>query len=100
MLSHKVLEPVATMRLNQGGVHHKMCGHSGERMVTGYSVDGFCLDTNMVFQFHGCHWYGCPECFPKGQKDHVDTRDAVCKNAGKSEGDPRHGVGADLMLPA
>ena len=69
-------------------------------MVTGYSVDGFCLDTNMVFQFHGCHWYGCPECFPKGRKDHVDTRDAVCKNAGKSEGDPRHGVGVDLMLPA
>lgn len=26
-------------------------------------VDGFCADTNTIFQFHGCFWHGCPKCF-------------------------------------
>ena len=33
---------------------HQMYGHGGERMVAGHAVDGFCLETNTVFQFHGC----------------------------------------------
>ena len=41
-------------------IHHQMFGHGGERMVAGHLVDGFCLETNTVFQFHGCHWHGCP----------------------------------------
>lgn len=26
----------------------------------------------MVFQFHGCHWHGCLECFSKGWKEQVN----------------------------
>ena len=37
----------------------------------GYPVDGFCWETNAVFQFHGCHWHGCPECFPGRRKEVV-----------------------------
>ena len=44
-------------------IHHQMCGHGGERMVAGHLVDGFCLETNTLFQFHGCHWHGCPYCY-------------------------------------
>ena len=33
-------------------------------MVAGHAVDGFCLEANTVFQFHGCHWHGCPKCYP------------------------------------
>ena len=77
----------------------RMCGHGGKRMIAGYLVDGFSLETNTALQFHGCHWHGCLEYFPEGQKDRItfekkgrkeifDTRDAVCKNAGKREGDP------------
>lgn len=36
-------------------IHHQMCGHGGETMVAGYLVDGFCLEINTVYQFHGCH---------------------------------------------
>ena len=43
-------------------IHHSMCGHGGERMIAGYPVDGFCLEAKTVFQFHSCHWHGCPEC--------------------------------------
>lgn len=38
--------------------------------------------------------------FVKGQKDRVDRRDAVCKNAGKKEGDLRCRVRADGVLGA
>ena len=27
-------------------------------------VDGFCTSANLVFQFHGCYYHGCPKCFP------------------------------------
>ena len=45
-------------------IHHQLCGHEGKRMVAGHAVDGFCLETNTVFQFHGCYWHGCPKCYP------------------------------------
>ena len=45
-------------------IHHQMCGQAGERRIAGYPGDGFCWETNEVFQFHGCHWHGWPECFP------------------------------------
>ena len=52
-------------------IHHKMCGHGGERMATvwflndkgekepaSFLVDGYEPETNTVYQFHGCHWHG------------------------------------------
>ena len=51
-------------RKRNAHIHHQMCGHGGERMVAGHAADGFCLETNMVFQFHGCNWHGCPKCYP------------------------------------
>ena len=52
-------------------IHHKMCGHGGERMVkvwvlndkgkkepVPFLVDGYEPETNTVYQFHGCHWHG------------------------------------------
>ena len=51
-------------------IHHKMCGHGGERIVTvwvlndkdekepaHFLVDGYEPETNTVYQFHGCHWH-------------------------------------------
>ena len=34
-----------------------------------YSVDGFCEETNTVFEFYGCVYHGCPSCFD-GRNDH------------------------------
>ena len=52
-------------------IHHKMCGHGGERMVkawilndkgkkepASFLVDGYDPETNTVYQFHECHWHG------------------------------------------
>ena len=52
-------------------IHHHMCGQAGERRIAGYPGDGFCWETNEVFQFHGCHWHGWPECFPGRRKEVV-----------------------------
>ena len=56
-------------------IHHKMCGHGGERMVKAwvlndkgkkepafFLVDGYDPETNTVYQFHGCHWHGHTCC--------------------------------------
>ena len=28
-----------------------------------YKVDGFCEETNTVYEFYGCFWHGCPRCY-------------------------------------
>ena len=31
---------------------------------TWWTVDGYDLETNSVYEFLGCFWHGCPKCFP------------------------------------
>lgn len=38
--------------------------HKGEKKILQYRVDGFCKDTNKVYEFYGCYWHGCPKCCP------------------------------------
>ena len=28
-----------------------------------YKVDGFCEENNTVYEFSGCFWHGCPNCY-------------------------------------
>ena len=41
-------------------IHHARCGHGGERWIVGAPVDGYEPTTKTVFQYHGCHFHGCP----------------------------------------
>ena len=51
----------------------------GEKKLTidgvTYKVDGFCEKTNTAYEFYGCFWHGCPNCYKsniinsKNQKD-------------------------------
>jgi G:T-mismatch repair DNA endonuclease (very short patch repair protein) len=34
-----------------------------EVMICGLRVDGYCNETNQVFEFNGCYYHGCPTCF-------------------------------------
>ena len=36
----------------------------GEQRVSTHSlpVNGFCQESNQVFQFLGCFWYSCTDC--------------------------------------
>ena len=82
-------------------IHHKMCGHGGERMVTvwvlndkvkkepvSFLVHGFEPETNTVYQFHGCHWHGhtcLKDRTTRQQKRYKDTcqMDRLIKNNGR-----------------
>ena len=35
-------------------IYYQMCGHGTERRRAGHQVDGFCTETNTLFQFHAC----------------------------------------------
>lgn len=35
--------------------------NGGEQKVGLYYVDGFCEKMELVYEFHGCEYHGCPE---------------------------------------
>jgi hypothetical protein len=41
-------------------IHHAFCGHGGECWITDAPVDGYEPTSKTVFQYHGCHFHGCP----------------------------------------
>ena len=77
-------------------IQHALNG-SEKKLTIGnktYKVDGFCEETNTVYEFYGCFWHGCPNCYKpniinsKNQKHMgtlndltVEKRDTI-KNAG------------------
>ena len=62
---------------NGADIKHALNG--GEKKLTindkTYKVDGFCEETNTVYEFYGCFWHGHPKCYKanivnsKNQKD-------------------------------
>jgi hypothetical protein len=59
--------------LNNDNITHAANG--GEKRICGAKVDGFDSNTNTVYQFHGCYWHGCPDCF---NEDTVNSRSSEC----------------------
>ncbi|GFR31396.1 uncharacterized protein TNCT_195051 [Trichonephila clavata] len=43
-------------------IRHALNG-TGEPKIAGYSVDGFCKETNSVYQYQGCFHHGCEACY-------------------------------------
>ena len=57
-------------------IHHARCGHGGERYIFDVPVDGYHPESHTVFQYHGCLWHGCRQCYPdKAQRTEVVRRD-------------------------
>ena len=61
-------------------IQHALNGGEKKLTIDGktYKVDGFCKETNTVYEFYGCFWHGCPNCYKpniinsKNQRD-MDT---------------------------
>lgn len=50
-------------------IQHKC--NQGEYTIEGVGrVDGYCSETNTVYEFHGCWFHGCPECFQNEEDLH------------------------------
>ena len=54
-------------------LHHALCGHCGERWISGAPVDSYDPGTRTVFQCHSIQWYGCVRCFPNDRHDIVNN---------------------------
>ena len=40
--------------------------------ILGCKLDGYHPESQTIFQYHGCHWHGCPDCFSADEgRDHV-----------------------------
>jgi G:T-mismatch repair DNA endonuclease (very short patch repair protein) len=45
------------------GINIRHACNGGEVTVGKYKVDGFCKETNTIYQFHGCYFHGCKKCY-------------------------------------
>ena len=54
------------------GIHIRHACNGGEHQLGGkYYVDGYHEASKTVYQFHGCHWHGCPKCF-QPETEHME----------------------------
>ena len=72
---------------NGNNIKHALNG--GEKRLTidnrACKVDGFCEETNTVYEFYGCFWHRCPNCYKpniinsKNQRDMGTLNDLTVK---------------------
>jgi G:T-mismatch repair DNA endonuclease (very short patch repair protein) len=51
-------------------VQHALNG--AEIDICGAKLDGFNQETNTVYQYYGCFWHGCPECYNEDTINNVN----------------------------
>ena len=56
--------------------------NAGEYRIPGTSfrVDGYCHDTQTVYEFQGCFTHGCPTCHPNRHETHVRHYDRTMQD--------------------
>jgi hypothetical protein len=45
--------------------------------VSKLKEDGYCRETNEVFEYLGCFWHGCPSCMPNRDKPIGKTKETL-----------------------
>ena len=56
-------------------IRHQVNGR--EKRIGKLPVDGWCPESHTAYQFHGCYFHGCPECY-----DHKETNTLNGKTMG------------------
>ena len=57
------LRDVAEKLRTQGLLFNSKLTAGGERCILGRFVDGYCESTRTIYQFHGCFFHGCIDCY-------------------------------------
>lgn len=76
----------ASKHQNPNLMQHALNG--GEKIILGHKVDGYCKETNTVYQFHGCFWHGCPKCFDPNRinnKNQKEMKDLYIKTQERND---------------
>ena len=63
-------------KLNKIFIQHAENG--GEYIIEGYKMDGYCKETNTIYEFHGDFWHGNPKIY---------KHDEINKKNGKTFGE-------------
>ena len=73
-LDHQAIEPV--------GFRIRHAGNQGEYRIPNsrYTVDGYDVHTNTIYEFQGCFWHGCPACYPNRGESHRRLEDRSPKD--------------------
>ena len=58
-------------RAKLDNVHIQHALNEGEKTIPGtrYKLDGYCRETNTVYEYHGCIFHGCPVCFSDNREE-------------------------------
>lgn len=48
--------------------------NGGERKIGKYHVDGYCAETNTCYEYHGCMWHGCIECYDPNDRNPINNK--------------------------
>jgi hypothetical protein len=55
-------------------IRHDRNNEFGEKCINGIAVDGYCEETNTIYEFDGCYWHGCPNCYEPLAKNVVNNK--------------------------
>ena len=61
------------------GVRIQHALNGGEKSLAGsrYKLDGYCQETETAYEFHGCVFHGCPQCFPEDREDETSSNPTI-----------------------
>ena len=48
--------------------------NGGEYIIDGYKMDGYCKETNTIYEFHGDFWHGNPSIYDKDQLNPINKK--------------------------
>ncbi|CAH1115486.1 unnamed protein product [Psylliodes chrysocephalus] len=64
---------------HQRGINIIHAANGTEAVLAGVKVDGFCKETNQIFEFHGCYFHGCIKCikYKRDEPLHEDPTSTI-----------------------
>ena len=74
MSSKKCVEWIEKI-MEKENIYIQYSKNEGEYIIPGtrYTADGFCKETNTIYEFQGCFYHGCPLCF-KDRMNNINNK--------------------------
>tara|TARA_A100001515_G_C4443901_1_gene167896 strand:- start:34 stop:513 length:480 start_codon:yes stop_codon:yes gene_type:complete len=62
--------------MKKEGIHiqHEQNGGEVHILETPYRVDGYCEETNTIYEYHGDYWHGNPDVYPSDEINKTNKR--------------------------